>query len=180
MNAYRTFDARVRAAARAATPSDRLLLLAQDLAVAVLSPVRLPKGNLTADERRAFLVEKLLGGALGRRMGLARALLFLGAGSDPKAPGVFFLPVAARRVESPAAACGPQRPRPAAAPRYGALYAVVRRKKRRGGGCVREELVWTVLRCPGRPSPHDEGRTARSDGGSPELALTVYYDDACP
>ena len=68
MNAYRTFDARVRAAARAATPIDRLLLLAEDLALAVLSPGRgrFPKGKLTADERRAFGVEKLLGGALGR------------------------------------------------------------------------------------------------------------------
>ncbi len=47
MSAYRTFDARVRAAVRAATPSDRLLLLAEDLAVALLSPGRgrFPKGD---------------------------------------------------------------------------------------------------------------------------------------
>lgn len=105
MNAYRTFDARVRAAARAATPIDRLLLLAEGLALAVLSPGRgrFPKGKLTADERRAFGVEKLLDSALGR-LGLTRALFFLGAGSDPEAPGVFFLPVAARWIETPATA----------------------------------------------------------------------------
>ena len=160
----------MRAAARAATPADRLLLLAEDLAVAVLSPGRFPKQNLTADERRAFLVEKILGGALGRRMGLARALLFLGAGYDPGTPGVFFLPVAARRTE------GRDRTRGLQRPRYAALYAVVHRKKRRGGERVREELAWTVLRCPRNPAP-GEGRTARSDWGSPELALAVYYDD---
>ncbi len=167
MNAYRTFDARVRAAARVATPCDRLLLLAEDLAVAVLTlgRRRSTKGNLTADERRAFLVEKLLFGTLGRRLGLARALLFLGAGCDPEAPGVFFLPVAARRDRTTA--------------RYAALYAVVHRKKRRGGERVREELVWTVLGCPGGSAP-DRRQTARSDWGSPELALSAYYDDARP
>ena len=175
MNAYRTFDARVRAAARAATPADKLLLLAEDLAVAVLSPGRFPKQNLTADERRAFLVEKLLIGGLGRRMGLTRALLFLGAGSDPEAPGVFFLPVAARRVENPIAAGVPRGRRARTAPRYAALYAVVRWKKRRGERCVREELGWTVLRCPGSPAPGEP--SARSDWGSPELALAAYYDD---
>jgi hypothetical protein len=175
VNAYRTFDARVRAAARAATTSDRLLLLAEDLAVAVLSPGRFPKGNLTADERRAFLVEKLLDGALGRRLRLTRALLFLGAGYDPAAPGVFFLPVAARRVERPADARVPRGPRSRMAARYAALYAVVHRKKRRGGGRVREELMWTVLRCPSSPAPDGGGQTARSDWGSPELALAVYY-----
>ncbi|MDP9438523.1 MAG: hypothetical protein M3P49_07245, partial [Actinomycetota bacterium] len=61
-------------------------------------------------------------------------------------------------------------------PRYAALYAVVHRKKRRGGERVREELVWTVLRCPGTPAP-DDWRTTRSDWGSPELALTAYYAD---
>ncbi len=167
MNAYRTFDARVRATARAATPIDRLLLLAEDLAVAVLSigRSRSRKGNLTADERRAFLVEKLLLGTLGRRLGLTRALLFLGAGCDPASPGVFFLPVAARRARTTA--------------RYAALYAVVHRKKRRGEGRVREELVWTVLRCPGVLAP-DGGQSARSDWGSPELALAIYYKDDHP
>ncbi len=86
MSAYRTFDARVRAAVRAATPSDRLLLLAEDLAVALLSP---------------------------------------GRGRFPK-----------------------------------------------GDAC--EELVWTALCCPGSPTP-DGGPAARSDWGSPELALAVYY-----
>ena len=89
MNAYRTFDARVRAAARAATPSDRLLLLAEDLAVAVLSPgrSRLQKGNLTADERRAFLVEKLLLGGLGRRRAPSRRGTRGANGEAPRAHG---------------------------------------------------------------------------------------------
>lgn len=58
----------------------------------------------------------------GRRLGLTRALLFLGAGYDSKAPGVFFLPLAARRVKTPATARAPQGLRVRSTLRYAALY----------------------------------------------------------